>query len=92
MLRTKLAALAHCPLCAATLYMQQHISRPCKCRHPDLRAARLEVAVVCFYFVYYTLPFQTTTDAPLLLRSREVAVELSKLIAGLFVNKEGKSP
>ena len=42
-MRTKLAALAKCPLCAATLYTQWHILA--ECHHPDLRAARLEVAV-----------------------------------------------
>jgi hypothetical protein len=42
-LRTKLAALARCPLCAASLYTQWHILA--ECPHPDLRSARLEVAV-----------------------------------------------
>ena len=42
-LRTKLAALAQCPLCAAALYTQWHILA--ECPHPDLRATRLEVAV-----------------------------------------------
>ncbi len=43
-LRTKLAAaLARCPLCAASLYTQWHILA--ECPHPDLRSARLEVAL-----------------------------------------------
>ena len=41
-LRTKLAALARCPLCSASLYTQWHILA--ECPHPDLRSARLEVA------------------------------------------------
>ncbi len=42
-LHNKLAALAQCILCAASLYTQWHILA--ECPHPDLRSARLEVAV-----------------------------------------------
>ncbi len=66
-LLTKLAALAQCPLCAASLYTQWHILA--ECPHPDLRSAGMEVAVelrelTASLFANKANPFSLSTPLP----------------------------